>query len=123
MAKMGRPIKYEPSMCDKVMPLMEQGASIAEVAAELGVAISTLTLWREQYPDLSAAIKRGIDASQSWWEKHGRIQLENRDFNATLWYMNMKNRFNWRDKTENEHTGKDGAPLFKSYIGVDVDKV
>ena len=61
------------------------------------------------------AIKRGLQLSQAWWEKQGRTNLISKyqgdTFNATLWYMNMKNRFKWVDKIQNEHTGKDGGPI------------
>ncbi len=97
---MGRPTKYKEEFCERVPEIMRDGASIEEVAVELGVALSTLYLWREKHPEFSEAIKRGEAVSRAWWIKRGRINLENRDFNSTLWYMNMKNRHGWADKVE-----------------------
>lgn len=98
--KVGRPTKYKPEYCKKIVEIMSQGASLCEVAAELNVEQDTLNNWTKEHKEFFGAKKRGIELSKSWWEKHGRIQLENPKFNATLWYMNMKNRFGWRDKQE-----------------------
>ena len=106
---LGRPTKYRPEMCERVIELMKDGCSLVEVAADLGVDRDSLYEWRRVYPDFSDTIKRGVALSNSWWERNGRVNLENKDFSATLWYMNMKNRFGWKDKTE--ITGDDGSPM------------
>ena len=54
-------------------------------------------------------IKYGKLLSEAWWQKEGRINLKESKFNPTLWYMNMKNRFGWRDKQE--LTGAKGGPI------------
>lgn len=107
----GRPSKYKPEMCDQVIELMKEGASLVEVAAELGICKDTVHEWKKTNDEFSDSIKRGVQLSAAWWERKGRTSLENRDFSATLWYMNMKNRFGWKDKQENQHTGKDGGPI------------
>lgn len=103
----GRPTKYEPWMLEKIEVLMSAGASKVEVAAELGINRDTLNEWCKSNPEFSGAIKKGEYLSQGWWERQGRMSLKDREFNATLWIMNVKNRFreDWSDKTEVNHTG------------------
>jgi len=108
----GRPTKYDPTKNQAVIDLMSEGASIVEVAGLLDVVRSTIYEWidpkSEQFiPEFSDTIKKGLNASQIWWESQARKNLENKDFNATLWYMNMKNRFreDWQEvsKTINKN--------------------
>lgn len=98
-------------MCATVIELMRQGASLVEVAAELDIHRDTLNEWKrkggEHYKEeFAKAVDRGTQLSQAWWEKQGRVNLENREFYYTGWYMNMKNRFGWRDKTETDVNAK-----------------
>jgi len=114
MSEVGRPTKYKSEMCDQVIALMSEGASLVEVAAEIGVCRETIWDWTNEeserfIEEFSNTIKKGIRLSEAWWERKGRTSLENKEFSYTGWYMNMKNRFGWSDKQE--ITGKDGGPL------------
>jgi transposase len=91
---------FKPEMIDIIMPLLKEGASIEEIGLELGIGYSTLYTWMEKHPELMEAIKQGREFSKGWWMKQGRISLREKEFNPTTWYMNMKNRFGWRDKHE-----------------------
>ncbi len=102
----GRPSKYEPEMCDQVIELMKEGASLVEVAAEIGICEDTLHEWKKTNAEFSESIKKGVQLSAAWWERKGRTNLENKDFSYTGWYMNMKNRFGWRDKHDHELSGE-----------------
>ena len=103
--EMGRPTKYKPEMCETVIELMKEGASQYEVLATLGISEDTFYRWKKENEEFSESIKRGSQLSQAWWEKEGRISLDDRQFNSTLWYMNMKNRFKWADKQEVKNEG------------------
>jgi len=98
-----RPTKYKPEYKDKLLELMKEGASIYELCLEFEVCEKTIYNWFEEYPEFLQSKKKGLAYSRGWWEKQGRINLKDKDFNYTGWYMNMKNRFGWADKTENKN--------------------
>ena len=113
---MGRPTDYLPEHCAKVIELMKEGASKAEVCLELDCSFQTFLTWQQKHPDFLEAVKRGLHLSKGKWEQMGRKaafgNVEN--FNATAWIFNMKNRFGkmddfdekWGDKQEVEHSGE-----------------
>ena len=107
MAKRGRPKQTLSTLPegwqDVVIDLYAKGASDVEVRAQIAEWRGSFTFdlwerWLNEEPEFSEAIKKGRLKSQAWWESMARYNLENPRFNATLWYMNMKNRFGWRDK-------------------------
>lgn len=100
----GRPTDYRPEYCKIVQDLIEEGASMAEIAYELRVARATLYRWANAHKEFGDTIKDSKEFSEGWWMKQGRLNLQNKDFSSTLWYMNMKNRFGWADKQENHIT-------------------
>lgn len=84
------------------------GASKTEMMAMLGVSDDLFERWciPEEEPEFSQTIKRGLMLSKAWWYREGR-KLRDKDLNHVQWYMNMKNRFGWKDKSEvdNKHNG------------------
>ena len=92
-----------------ILSLSEEGASIIELAVELDISRDTFYELAKREELFSDTIKRCKDLSEAWWTRKGRKNLENKDFNYTGWYMNMKNRFNWADKQEVDHSSKDGS--------------
>ena len=102
-------------MCERVRKLGEQGKSKAQIAKALGVNRETVDIWARKHEAFSDAIKEAHDLALAWWEDKGQAGLDAGagNFNATAFIFQMKNRFrdDYRDKSEHEHTGKDGAPL------------
>ncbi len=109
--------KYKPEMLDIIEREFKEGASMLEVASELGICKATLYTWIDPQDSaynesVSDAVKKGVEKSEAWWTKKGRTTLHDNTFNPTLWYMNMKNRFGWSDKQENREVdsfGKESA--------------
>ena len=89
----GRPTKYRSEMCSVLEEMMREGASHIEVMAEIDVCEDTFYRWKNENEEFSESIARGKLLSQAWWERMGRVNLENSKFNYRGWYMNMKNRF------------------------------
>lgn len=121
MAKVGRPkIKMEDlpdGWKEKALNLAKKGASEVEIRCEAfqGMKgdedyVMSEGLWYrllEEEPEFLQTVKAcGVHCRQ-WWEKNGRENLKDKDFSATLWYMNMKNRFGWRDKQDFTTNGKE----------------
>lgn len=107
----GRPTKYDPELCGKVVALGRDGYTLTEIAAELDVARQTLYNWQEEHPEFLDALTRAKDLAEAWWSKEGRKGIWSRDFNASAYRLQMANRFDWGDKSSHELTGADGGPL------------
>lgn len=86
---------------EEVVNIASQGGSDVEIRGYLnGICHETWIRLIEEEPIFSETIKKARLQCQIWWEKNGRLNLENKDFSYTGWYMNMKNRFGWADKQE-----------------------
>jgi len=120
----GRPSTYDAKFADTVVDLMKQGASIEEICLDLDICVKTFYNWCEAHPEFLQSKKKGESFSKGWWMKNGRLNLENKDFNYTGWYMNMKNRFGWADKQETKTDITSGGEKLQSiaphqFIGED----
>lgn len=116
MAKVGRPKEDLSSLPDnwheEVLELYSEGAADVEIKALIYQWRGTFSCdlwnrWMKENDEFSITIKKGRMLSESWWNKSGRKNLKEKDFSYTGWYMNMKNRFGWRDKQETTLQGGD----------------
>ena len=108
---MARPTKYKKEYCDTAIEVQKRGFSKEAVAGHLDISKDTLYRWIKKYKEFSDAIKRGQEYCRIFWEELGIEMVTAGQGNSTAWIFNMKNRFGWKDKSETELTGKDGAPL------------
>lgn len=106
----GRPKKTLDDLPDgwkkNCLLLAEQGASDVELRDLLDISTDLWYRFIDEEPQFSETIRKCSQKCEVWWQKKGRLNLENKEFSSTLWYMNMKNRFGWADKREVDHTTK-----------------
>ena len=100
----GRPTKYDPEFCERVMELGALGKSLTQIAVGLGVARQRLYDWQERYPDFRDAITRARELSMAWWEEQGQLGLFASSFSASAFAFQMRNRFpdHYRDTRHKE---------------------
>lgn len=110
MAKVGRPTKYDPAMCETVIASGSEGASKAQMARDLGIDRDTLNEWTKLHSEFSVAVKKAVELSLAWWEDRGREgMMMGQRFNATAFIFQVKNRFNsdYADTNTHKHEAGD----------------
>lgn len=120
---------------DIVIVLSAQGYSDEEIRAELSLIKSgkgkrakvvgfNHVIWyalKEREAQFAETIKIGHMLCYAWWKAQARKNINNSFFNAALWFMNMKNRFAWKDKVDIDHSGAIG--LYEKYKGLSVPEL
>ena len=132
----GRPTSYRPEYAEVVGKLCKLGATDAQLADFFEVTISTISLWKIQHPEFSAALKLYKEVADSLVEKslyrramgyeadevdirviEGQIvqtpirKVYPPDTTAMIFWLKNRKSKEWRDKVDQEITGADGAPL------------
>ena len=118
-ATRGRPTKYDPAFCDKVIELGREGKSRAYIAGKLGISRETLNVWAREIPDFSDAMTQAMLLSQIWWEDKGQENLTESIFQASMWSRSMAARFpdDWREVSRQEQSGPDKSPMQVNVTG------
>lgn len=119
---MGTPNKYTKEMCDLAEKVLSDGESLAAVCAELNITRTTLYDWRDNNPEFSEAIDRGLVKCQRYWEKIGKRGITGKyeKFSGAPWIFTMKNRFR-NDYKEDKEVKSDNSALIEKLIDKLVD--
>ena len=92
---------------EKLLELGSRGASDVKMRVQLGgICHRTWEQLIDEYPEFCETVKEARARCQEWWEdiaQNNMLTEKGESFNATTWIFNMKNRFNWRDKSEQSH--------------------
>jgi len=108
----GRPSKYDPVYCQKVIEAGEQGLSLTAFAGMIGVCKATIDTWRAEHPEFLGACKVH-QAARTLFLERGMLgeAVTGPYVNARVFALKNAAPDEWRDKIVNEHSGPDGAPI------------
>lgn len=96
--KKGPPSSYSPDFIDIVPNVIKDGETLNALCVELHICKDTMRVWREENPAFDTAIKAALCNSELWWERLGKDRIGDKEFNATLYIVQMRNRFGWMGK-------------------------
>lgn len=81
------------------------GKTDEEIAANIGVARSTLALWKARYPSFSDALRAWKSDADDAVELSLYRRAVGGDTTAAIFWLKNRRKDQWRDKQEVEHTG------------------
>lgn len=131
----GRPSKYDPDR----HPIWAEGLAKLgkiedDIAAAMGIHVSTLRDWKKKHPEFSVALKIGKSEADTAVEQslyrramgyeYKEVKIVNDgervektvkqvapDVTAQIFWLKNRKPEEWRDKVYQEVTGKDGGPV------------
>jgi hypothetical protein len=134
----GRPSEYKAEYADQAEKLCLLGATDIEIADFFEVTARTIYRWKNTFPEFCQALKAGKEKADERVERslyqraigysHEAVKIfmpANApapvyapyreqfppDTAAAIFWLKNRRPDEWRDKTQQELTGKDGAPL------------
>ena len=118
----GRPTKYKPEYCEKVIEVGKLGGSLTKMALACDVDKASLHDWAAKHEEFALALTRARAESLAWWEDKAQKNVDNAKFNSSLWKMMVgsQHREEYGEmKRALEITGKDGGPIQTQAIVID----
>ena len=119
---LGRPTKYDPEICEKIIELGREGYSRAQMVAALGVPYATFKAWEQGQPDFRAAMEESRVLALAHWEELGYTHMIESPggprLNTGLWSRSMSARFpsEYRENSKVELVGKNDGPIEVDHV-------
>jgi hypothetical protein len=116
MAKVGRPTKYTIDHAAQAENFALIGFDDIRMADAFGVSVATITKWKKDHPEFSAAIKNGKDVADGkvgislYKQATGFVGPDGKYYppnpTACIFWLKNRQKAQWRDKHEVEHSGQ-----------------
>lgn len=132
----GRPTVFTQEVAEQILAMARRGSIDAEICEAIGVSVTTLTNWKNAYPEFLAALRVAKDSVDDLVESallkralgyehesvkifcsEGKIVTKNYteryapDTTAMIFWLKNRRMKDWRDVARRELTGVDGGPL------------
>lgn len=132
----GRPSEYSTKMVEKILALAATGHIESDIAAKVGISRTTLTNWKDTYPEFLAALKKAKENVDDLVEKallmrakgftHKELKVRERngkkftteetmyfapDTTAQIFWLKNRRRKDWADVQRRELSGPNGETL------------
>lgn len=131
-SKRGRPSGYSKAMCETARKVALLGATDAEIADILEINIATLHRWKVQFPEFCDALKVGKEPPDERVKRSLYLRATGYTYDAVkivadaktgasvivpyrehvppdttacIFWLKNRDKENWRDKQEVEHSG------------------
>jgi len=99
----GRPTKYKPEYCEKLIEHMAEGLSFETFAATIGVSRAVLYNWCDAHSEFLDAKNIGKEKSQLMWEHVNIAQATGAIKGSSAnTIFTMKCRFGWKEAESEE---------------------
>mgnify|MGYP003390327182 FL=1 len=121
----GRPSKYDPAFCEKVVEWGKLGKSRSWMASRLDVSHQTVINWEHAHPEFLEAMTRAEAHAQAHWEDLGHDNIMMHGFNSSVWSRSMAARFpkHWREKTAVVGGDEGDSPVKQEVTHTGVEQV
>ena len=96
-AKLGEPsrnLKYDPSMCDQIRDMAQQGMFPEEWCGPLGVTLETMRLWGHAHSEFRDALIISRHLLNAFWSAKARKSIDAPGINQAVLITVLKGRFN-----------------------------
>lgn len=134
----GRPSAYKPEYAEQAFKLCLLGATDADLGNFFGVSEQTINAWKSSHSEFLESLKNGKDSAdanvanslyrRALGYSHEAVKIfadvktgaeqvvpytehYPPDTTAAIFWLKNRQRKNWRDKQDIEHSGKDGGPI------------
>ena len=97
----------------KVIELANEGALLKEITTQIGVKTHYLhSQFNTRFDEYREVFEEAHDICEAWWTRDGRKNLQNKNYNNSLWKFVMGCKFNWNPDAPKGKDGKEIEPAF-----------